>query len=375
MDSKQSEMHDTLLNCYSPSPSFFFFFFFFFSPLSATLVSIALVSNVLSAASAVSLSFFFFFFFSGLATSVASSAGASASSSFCLSFFFFFFFEPSASTSSTLILFTSGFSSSSSAFLFNVTSAAALYSSTSLLDSYLSNLALCLAVAEILVTSPPSSCLMRDSTFARCSIPRSVLVSSPKASTLQAKEAFAASILDTLPLSFVPDCPTSCAWYIRPYLGVSCFVFSALNRAFSAPNICTVEAGCLARFIKVPAWAINLAPTNSPTSTVKLGAIAIMRFFRYSYNCPLYSWISTTCWQRCLMLTISSPLISVPILISAASFTFSSTSSGNTSLRSIVLALSLVPINSTVRTKARLSVMIFPNSGKCQPYHSLQRMI
>merc|ERR1711963_1172239 len=77
MDSKQSEMHDTLLNCYSPSPSFFFFFFFFFSPLSATLVSIALVSNVLSAASAVTLSFFFFFFFSGLATSVASSAGAS----------------------------------------------------------------------------------------------------------------------------------------------------------------------------------------------------------------------------------------------------------------------------------------------------------
>merc|ERR1719145_403643 len=358
------------LNCYSPSPSFFFFFFFFFSPLSTTLVSIALVSNVLSAASAVSLSFFFFFFFSGLATSATSSAGASASSSFCLSFFFFFFLEPSASTSSTLILFTSGFSSSSSsAFLFNVTSAAALYSSTSLFDSYLSNLALCLAVAEILVTSPPSSCRMRDSTFARCSIPRSVLVSSPKASTLQAREAFAASILDTLPLSFVPDCPTSCAWYIRPYLGVSCLVFSALNKAFSAPRIWTVEAGCLARFIKVPAWAINLAPTNSPTSTVKLGAIAIMRFFRYSYNCPLYSWISTTCWQRCLMLIISSPLIS------AASFTFSSTSSGNTSLRSIVLALSLVPINSTVRTKARLSVMIFPNSGKCQPYHSLQRMI
>merc|ERR1739849_49907 len=66
MDSKQSEMHDTLLNCYSPSPSFFFFFFFFFSPLSTTLVSIALVSNVLSAASADSLSFFFFFFFSSL---------------------------------------------------------------------------------------------------------------------------------------------------------------------------------------------------------------------------------------------------------------------------------------------------------------------
>ena len=32
------------------------------------------------------------------------------------------------------------------------------------------------------------------------------------------------------------------------------------------------------------------------------------------------------------------------------------------------LAFSLVPISSTVLTKARLSVMILPNSGKCQPY-------
>ena len=33
---------------------------------------------------------------------------------------------------------------------------------------------------------------------------------------------------------------------MRPYLGVSCFVFNALNSAFSAPRIWTVEAGCLA---------------------------------------------------------------------------------------------------------------------------------
>lgn len=46
------------------------------------------------------------------------------------------------------------------------------------------------------------------------------------------------------------------------------------GRAFSAPRICTVEAGCLARFISEPACAINLAPTSSPTTVVRLGAIA-----------------------------------------------------------------------------------------------------
>ena len=34
-----------------------------------------------------------------------------------------------------------------------------------------------------------------------------------------------------------------------------------LNRAFSAPRICTVEAGYLARLVKLPAWEIRRAPT------------------------------------------------------------------------------------------------------------------
>merc|ERR1719427_2496937 len=68
----------------------------------------------------------------------------------------------------------------------------------------------------------------------------------------------------------------------------------------------------------------------------RMMAIAIIRFFRYSYSWPRYSWISTTCWHRCLMLMMSSSLISVPMLISAASFTFSSTSSGSTSDKSMV---------------------------------------
>lgn len=41
-------------------------------------------------------------------------------------------------------------------------------------------------------------------------------------------------------------------WNIKPYLGVLPLVFSALKRAFSAPRICTVDAGYLARFVKEP---------------------------------------------------------------------------------------------------------------------------
>ena len=34
-----------------------------------------------------------------------------------------------------------------------------------------------------------------------------------------------------------------------------------LNNAFSAPRICTVEAGYLAKFVRLPAWDIKRAPT------------------------------------------------------------------------------------------------------------------
>merc|ERR1719430_391818 len=193
------------------SLSFFFFFFFFFSPLSLTTLVSMVESAVVSASSVASLSFFFFFF--SLFTSTTGSG--SASSSFFLSFFFFFFFSPSTS-SSTLIFLVAGFSSSSlsSILLFFgiVTSAAALYSTISLLASYLSNLAPCLAVPDILVATPPSSCLILDSTFALCSIPRSVFVSSPRASTRVARAALAASMRLTFPFILLLACPTSCAW-------------------------------------------------------------------------------------------------------------------------------------------------------------------
>ena len=61
-------------------------------------------------------------------------------------------------------------------------------------------------------------------------------------------------------------------------------VLIALNKAFSAPNIYMVEPGYLAKFTKDPAWEINLDPINSPTNTVKFGAMAYIRFLRYSFN-------------------------------------------------------------------------------------------
>jgi hypothetical protein len=104
----------------------------------------------------------------------------------------------------------------------------------------------------------------------------------PKASYLIQRAVLAAKVLDTLPFNLAGAAPTRLAWKIRPYLGVLCLVLMALKRAFSAPKIYTVEAGYLAKFTSEPAWAINLAPTNSPTIVVRFGAIAYILFFKYS---------------------------------------------------------------------------------------------
>lgn len=91
----------------------------------------------------------------------------------------------------------------------------------------------------------------------------------------------AASALETFPFIFVGADPTSWAWKIIPYLGVLCLVFIALNNAFYAPRIWTVEAGHFAKFTKLPAWETSLAPTVYPTNAVKLGAKACILFFKY----------------------------------------------------------------------------------------------
>jgi len=143
-----------------------------------------------------------------------------------------------------------------------------------------------LFAAEARAPLPPSNCLSRASTLALPSKPMVVSacsrVSSDRASTLVANAAFAARTLLIFPLFFGAAWPMREAWYMSPYLGVLCFVLRARNRAFSAPSICTVEAGCFARFIRDPAWDMRRAPTSSPTSIVRLGAMAFIRFLRYS---------------------------------------------------------------------------------------------
>lgn len=102
---------------------------------------------------------------------------------------------------------------------------------------------------------------------------------------------------------------------MRPYLGVSCLVFKARKRAFSAPRIWTVLAGCLARFMRLPAWAMRRAPTSSPTMTDRLGATAFMRFCRYSHSVARYSDREMTWSHSMPMLMTSVSLMSVPILV------------------------------------------------------------
>mmetsp|Transcript_6368 Transcript_6368/g.14143 ORF Transcript_6368/g.14143 Transcript_6368/m.14143 type:complete len:249 (-) Transcript_6368:399-1145(-) len=184
----------------------------------------------------------------------------------------------------------------------------------------------------------------------------------------------AASTREILPLCLGCACPTSDAWYINPYFGVSCFALSARKSAFSAPRICTVEAGCFARFISDPACAISLAPTSSPTMIERLGAIACILFFRYSQSCVRYSLSSITCVHSMSTFAMSSSLTSVPIEISAASFISFSTSSASTSEKSMALHFVRTPIICTALAYIMLSGTIFPSSGKCHPYHSLSRM-
>jgi hypothetical protein len=62
-----------------------------------------------------------------------------------------------------------------------------------------------------------------------------------------------------------------------------CFVFFFFpyrKRAFSAPNICTVDAGYFAKFVKLPACEIKRAPTCSPINADKFGAHKFILSFK-----------------------------------------------------------------------------------------------
>ncbi len=81
---------------------------------------------------------------------------------------------------------------------------------------------------------------------------------------LEAMLHLLAKYLDMRPLFLCLALPMKEEWKINPYLGVLPLVFSALKRAFSAPRICTVDAGYLARFVKDPA---HIHSTIRPTCT------------------------------------------------------------------------------------------------------------
>ena len=82
-----------------------------------------------------------------------------------------------------------------------------------------------------------------------------------------------ARYLEMRPLFLCLALPIKDEWKMSPYLGVLPLVLSALKRAFSAPRICTVDAGYFARFVKEPAvghavLVMWLSHISSPTSPI-----------------------------------------------------------------------------------------------------------
>ena len=99
-----------------------------------------------------------------------------------------------------------------------------------------------------------------------------------------------------------------------------------------------VLAGCFARESKLPAWLISRAPTRSPTRAVRLGAIAFMRFRRYSASCVRYEEMEMTWSHSEFMCAMSDSEMSVPIEMTAAAFSVASRSSGRMAAKSVVAA-------------------------------------
>src|SRR6476659_3909474 len=85
---------------------------------------------------------------------------------------------------------------------------------------------------------------------------------------------FDANALAILPLCHFGAERTAGCWNNNPCLGGLAPVFSALNRAFSAPRICIVLAGRNASFLRLPALAISLAAITGVSIFLILGAIS-----------------------------------------------------------------------------------------------------
>mmetsp|Transcript_22054 Transcript_22054/g.86720 ORF Transcript_22054/g.86720 Transcript_22054/m.86720 type:complete len:231 (+) Transcript_22054:480-1172(+) len=194
----------------------------------------------------------------------------------------------------------------------------------------------------------------------------------------EASEHLFARHLEMRPLSRAAALPMKVAWKMIPYLGVLLFVFKARKRAFSAPRIWTVEAGYLARLVRLPACAIRRAATSSPIRAARLGATTAILRTRYVCRRWRYSPRLTTRFAKALTFSMSKSEISVPIDVRAASTTSlasasSPRSSSSPSTASSVTLL-LFPIFRAARANMMLSFTIRASSGKCQEYHSFTRM-
>lgn len=110
-----------------------------------------------------------------------------------------------------------------------------------------------------------------------------------KWSNLAAIAHLLARYLEILPLFFPLALPINEVLNNNPYFGVFVFCFNALNKAFSAPKICIVDAGYLAKVLKDPECAISLAATFYPIKVVKFGETISILFFKYSCISLRYS--------------------------------------------------------------------------------------
>merc|ERR1719398_304760 len=279
--------------------------------------------------SSVDLSFFFFFFFSDLGVStVASTTGAgSATSVSSAAFFFFFFFSDLGVSGVSTTISSTGAGAVTSTSSLSISSAFRFFFFFSFLVTVVNSLFSFLRelIASVITStfflgmSPVSKNFSLSSTCSFILEPKIVLGCSAKQSILDAMVHLLAKNREIRPLFFAAALPINEEWKISPYLGVLPFFFRARKRAFSAPKICTVEAGYLARLVKDPACEISLAPTTSPIRVAKLGATLPILSCKYLANSLRYSANPTTRFANISIFIKSTWEMSIPIDVLEAS--------------------------------------------------------
>mmetsp|Transcript_83872 Transcript_83872/g.234054 ORF Transcript_83872/g.234054 Transcript_83872/m.234054 type:complete len:254 (-) Transcript_83872:494-1255(-) len=181
------------------------------------------------------------------------------------------------------------------------------------------------------------------------------------------------------PLFFCCARPMNVEWKISPYFGVFPLVFNARKSAFSAPRICTVEAGYFAKFVRLPACEMSRAPMISPMSEQRFGATKSILFFRYSWSVERICESLMTSLAKWSMLAMSISTMSWPMEDFMAFDTSWATSSApqastSSTFRPAASKESRTRITRDTLAYAMLSVTIFASSGKCHAYHSRTRI-